>query len=276
VCGGGRARPVWHEDGERYVRCRGCGVAFADVTALHYERRRHNVWDEEILSDAAEHFYRDARRTVHDQFLAEVSRRRVPGKLLDIGCGLGVFMAAAAAAGWDVYGCDTSASWVARARSRVGVDRVVHAGAHAGMFGGRRFDLITLWDVLEHVYDPISTLTAVRHLLAPGGELFIRTPNFRYVWPIYGLRRALGDEVELGPLNHVVLFDRASLEQACRHAGLRVTSWPVLRPPQVTIRGAALSVTAKNAWAATAGRVAQLTQGRVVLGSDLDAWAIVD
>jgi 2-polyprenyl-3-methyl-5-hydroxy-6-metoxy-1,4-benzoquinol methylase len=246
---------------------------FADITEAEYVASRHNAWDEDSLDAATIKFYRDERAVPHGRFLDAHSPNRDPGRLLDIGCGLGVFLERAAAVGWDVYGCDTSAAWVAHAQAATAQDRVVCAEPTVDIFGAMRFDLITLWDVIEHIYDPVSMLRVVRELLAPGGEVFLRTPNARYVVPVYRARRAFGHSVELGPLNHVVYFDAASLRKALDLADLRAQSWRVFPPPQVKISERAATVTLKNSYARSASLAARVSGGRFVRGSDLDALA---
>ena len=119
-------------------------------------------------------------------------------RLLDVGCGLGFFLARAAEAGWDVTGCEPSQFWAARAGARVGSERVLLGTARHHALDGERFDLVTAWDVLEHVFDPLPLLERLRSLLAPGGRLSVRTPNLAYVLPLYALRRhVLGHSVEL-------------------------------------------------------------------------------
>lgn len=177
--------------------------------------------------------------------------------------------------GWDVHGCDTSASWVAYAREMLADPQAVtHADALAlePCVGG--YDLITLWDVIEHIYKPLDLLAHLRALLAPGGQIFIRTPNILYVWPIYGLRRLLlGHDVELGPLNHVVYFQRATMGRALKASGLAPCSWPVFPPPQVPLGDSKTSVRLKNAYARIARAGAGVSGGAVVIGSDLDVFA---
>lgn len=255
--------------------CGRCGAVFSDVSEETYVHLRHNVWDEDQTSEQARRFYRDMRAAVHRDFLEYVGRDRSPGRLLDVGCGLGVFMQRAQEHGWEVHGCDTSAAWVAQARELLGASgAVTHSDALALEPCAGGYDLITLWDVIEHIYEPLEVLAHLRTLLAPGGQVFIRTPNILYVWPIYGFRRSLlGHPVELGPLNHVVYFQRATMGRALALAGLAPRVWRVFRPPQVPLGSSTTSVRLKNAYARIALAIADASGGYVVLGSDLDVFA---
>ena len=82
-------------------------------------------------------------------------------------------------------------------------------------FGGRRFDAVTLWDVLEHVVDPLSIMKRCRDLLKPGGSLFVNVPDLdslearvlRRRWPL------------LLP-EHMNYFNRPSLKLCAKKSGL--------------------------------------------------------
>ena len=275
LCGYTRGRPLWHEIGYRYLRCTRCAMVYADVTRETYLAARHNAWDESRLDQATLAFYETAREAVHERFL-DLMGPPAGRRLLDVGCGIGAFLARAQRRGWDVYGCDTSEHWAGLAQQRVGAERVSH-GEAASIIGDRTFDLVTMWDVIEHVYDPLPLLRELRAALAPGGRLFIRTPNIAYVLPVYGVRRRLGQPVELGPLNHVVYFGARTMDRALRDAGFVPGAPVVLVPPQVPVvedpELGAVSVRIKNAWAGLADTAARLTRGRVLVGSDLDVIA---
>jgi 2-polyprenyl-3-methyl-5-hydroxy-6-metoxy-1,4-benzoquinol methylase len=254
---------------------------FSDVDASTYLAEGRNAWHDSALDDASAAFYGPARSLAHARFLERFAAPTGQSRLLDVGCGLGHFVASALASGWDAYGCDPSAPWVERARATVGGDRIALSEPRSDLFGGG-FDLVTAWDVLEHVHDPIPFLITVGSLLAPGGRVFIRTPNLTWIYPTYALRRAvLKARVELGPLNHVVYYTARTLAAALRRAGLTPAQWPVLPPPQVGVgnrdpsrAGTRTPATrVKNLHAAAAERIARATRNAVVAGQDLDVIA---
>lgn len=263
------------------MRCSACGVIFSDVDAAGYLDSGRNAWHDDELDAGTAAFYGIAREPAHRRFLARFTLVG-GGRLLDVGCGLGHFVSSAASAGWDAYGCDTSASWVARARGHAGAGRIALGAPNPGMFGGD-FDMVTAWDVLEHVHDPLPFLRSIRSLLAPGGRVFIRTPNLTWIYPTYAFRRGvLRSDVRLGPLNHVVYYTAPTLRAALRHVDLAPIEWPVLPPPQVGIGNrnpsragrAGPATLVKNLHAAAADRAARATRGRLVVGQDLDVVAV--
>jgi len=99
-------------------------------------------------------------------------------KVLDIGCGGGVFLSMIRDAGADVLGVELSDSRVHFARMRYGLDVVKRAIDHEAWLTNYRdhFDAVTLWDVIEHVNFPERVLRGAVGVLKPGGVVLIDTP----------------------------------------------------------------------------------------------------
>jgi 2-polyprenyl-3-methyl-5-hydroxy-6-metoxy-1,4-benzoquinol methylase len=281
-CEDRRARLIWVEAGYGYVRCSSCGGVFSNLSACEYARTRHNAWNDDLTSGATAAFYGAARGPAQDEFL----ERNPPvgnGRLLDVGCGLGFFLDRARRRGWEVQGVDTSPAWVEHANSLIGARLVQCTSVERASLAAGSFALVTVWDVIEHIFDPVPFLAHLRTLLAPGGRLFIRTPNIAYCYPVYAGRRwLLGHDVELGPTNHVVYFTAATMRDALGRAGLRASDWWVHVPPQVAphqwadSRGEVGVIAAKDAYARVARALAWVSGGRLVLGSDLDVMCVAD
>lgn len=99
-----------------------------------------------------------------------------PGTVLDIGCATGAFLVAMRDLGWQVQGVELSEHAAEYARQ---VQKLpVHTGtAESAHFAENQFDVVTMWDVLEHVIDPRQTLREVARILKPGGLLVLSLPN---------------------------------------------------------------------------------------------------
>ena len=94
-------------------------------------------------------------------------------RLLDVGCYTGIFVEIAAAAGWDAWGVDPS-SWAVGEANKSGL-QVVEGTLKTAGFPDEFFDVITMWDVIEHVGDPAAELRETFRLLKPGGSLVVHT-----------------------------------------------------------------------------------------------------
>ncbi len=98
-------------------------------------------------------------------------------RLLEIGCGSGIFLEAALRHGWVVHGLDVSAQAVELTRRNCPGATVVCAPLEKAGFDPSTFDLIALWDVIEHVEDPEELLGQARLFLRTGGTLVMETPD---------------------------------------------------------------------------------------------------
>ena len=106
-----------------------------------------------------------------------VVRYRARGRLLDVGCATGQFLAEMARhPGWEVTGVEPSESASEFAR-RAYSFRVYQGDLVSARFPDGAFDVVTLWDVFEHLHNPLAMLAEVRRVLAPDGVLILRTPS---------------------------------------------------------------------------------------------------
>jgi 2-polyprenyl-3-methyl-5-hydroxy-6-metoxy-1,4-benzoquinol methylase len=144
---------------------------------------------------------------------------KVPGTLLDIGCGDGRFISLMASRGWRVAGVDFDAQAVKRARELRKLDvQVGTAASH--LDSGRKYDVVTASHVIEHVPEPETFLRQCRQLLNRGGQIVLRTPNPQS----FGHRRYGKAWRGLEPPRHLQLFTLPALTACAHQAGLRVVS----------------------------------------------------
>jgi len=157
--------------------------------------------------------------------LDEIERWVKKGRLLDVGCGFGLFVSYAAERGWDAAGLEIS-SWAAEEGSRRN-KVIIHRGELADApFEPGSLDVIHFNHVIEHVLDPVTTMASARTLLRPGGLLVIEVPQeLRY--PISDrVFRALHPDLYQGApsdiTHHLTFFTVAGLRSAALRAGLTV------------------------------------------------------
>ncbi len=105
-------------------------------------------------------------------------KTRSKGNVLDIGCGNGEFLSDMLELGWDIWGLDTSKVAVANVQKRLNLTASkIKVGEPTTIKFLQKFDVITMWHVLEHVPNPIAFLTAVKRQLQLGGKLILEVPN---------------------------------------------------------------------------------------------------
>lgn len=139
-------------------------------------------------------------------------------RVLDVGSGYGFFRKAAADHGWEHTGVEISKHAGEVADSLFGFDSFIGTlenFAENRPPSSRPFDVITMWDCLEHVVDPAELLAATRRLLTPGGLLFIRTPNL-----LAAERVVFGSHYHSFKREHLHMFSPASIAVCALTAGL--------------------------------------------------------
>jgi 2-polyprenyl-3-methyl-5-hydroxy-6-metoxy-1,4-benzoquinol methylase len=219
-------------------------------------------------------YWGDARMRAHDQVLALLG---VNGKrLLDVGCGLGYFVQRAQAAGAEAYGCELSPVAVRYAQDRLGL-RTVQLGAleHLGYRRGS-FDVITLWDVIEHLRDPFPVIRCAASLLRPSGVLFIQTPNVGFSLPFARMKRRLsvGSPDLMEPRDHMNNFSRETLTELLARAGLGRVTYRVLAPVDgVGLHRGISLILVKRAYVGVASALFAVSRGRVLVSNTLHALA---
>jgi len=116
---------------------------------------------------------RDAIMAARAAYLSDL---KWGSKLLDIGCGPGWFLWAAQSKGFNVRSVDVAIGAVEFATRSLKVQATTDTIGEL-VQQGSRFDVVTLWHVLEHFHDPLAKLKKIRQLLAPGGMIAIEVPN---------------------------------------------------------------------------------------------------
>lgn len=119
-----------------------------------------------------------SRRALDDFRLQVIaSHLKLAGaRVLDLGCGVGQLLFGLRELGALVEGVDPDPQAVEFARESLGLEGV-RLGTHADVEGSRSYDLVVLQDVVEHVLDPRALIAGAAELLAPGGFLYLWTPN---------------------------------------------------------------------------------------------------
>jgi len=166
----------------RTVICKTCGLVYInpqiDSTELqklysdnYAGTRPSSVPDEELLrrKEAGTEWilgWLDERVSLYDK----------PGKVLDIGCGMGSLLGGFRKRGWDAYGVEPTPYYSKFAREKYGAE-VITGFFEDVSLPGFYFDMVTLSHSFEHFPDPTETLTRIRSLLKDEGLIYVGVPN---------------------------------------------------------------------------------------------------
>ena len=268
-------------EGRRYRRCAACRARrAASVPSALDMRREYDVHYPRRFPPAR---IATVRREMMHALLDRLRRRGAPGRLLDVGCGGGHFMAAAAERGWRPLGADLSHEACAAARRRTGAP-VVEADAAALPFRDGTLDVVTLVSVLDHTTQPLAAVREAARVLRPGGVLAVRVPNggFHASWA-HVLGRlgpvARWRHWDTYPVLRVFAFGQRALRRIVERAGfdvLEVVNSALASPapdPQGPGLTSAARRTLRTLTRAGAGAVGLLSGGRWLIGPSIEICA---
>lgn len=207
--------------GEHYriVQCRRCGLFYTDprrpIGAVM--RDYEGVIDHRYLQEREGRlatFHRNIRPL---ETLLETGKGR---RVLDVGAHVGVFVEVARERGWDAWGVEPSC-WAVEMGRKQGLNMIQGTLRDAELDSGS-FDAVTMWDVVEHLFDPLADFYEAARLLKPGGVLCVHTMNIES-W----FARLMGKRWPWLVEMHNYFFSPRTLAQMVERAGLHVESWRV-------------------------------------------------
>ncbi len=158
------------------VCCNNCGLVFLNPQPSEEELQK--FYPVELFSEKTDSFRARSPQIMLLNKLKEATRFHKKGALLDIGCGPGYFLHLMKERGWEVFGLDLSKSACDLAAKRVGSKSIFFGDLNSTELPLKKYDLITLWHVIEHLHQPKRTLERIRGLLKDDGLLIICCPNF--------------------------------------------------------------------------------------------------
>lgn len=222
LCGSHLA--VTHLGIQRLARCLDCGMIFINPRPISFQI--HSQYNENYfhcetpIRGGYENYIGDEKE-IRLTFRRRIKRLqrlislKPESNVLDIGCAAGFFLQECKYTGWDVHGLELCEFQAQEARNK-GL-HVVTSSIEKVVFEDSSFDLITMWDVIEHLPEPVSALKSVYRWLKPGGHVVLSTPDtdswmatiFRRNW--LGFRSV--DE-------HLFFFNRTTINRALKLAGL--------------------------------------------------------
>lgn len=206
-----------------YAECAKCGLVYVNPrlndTELNYlySEGRCRVQMEKFYLPTAE--FRAAK--LYPPKLEYLEQRATGRELLDFGSSTGYFLKEAIARGWNASGIELNPFAVKWSREQLGITSVYHGFLADAPFRPGQFSAITLWDVLEHLPDPVAILAALRELLAPDGVMVIETSRYDCVeTELLGVENTnfVGDM-------HLMHFTPGSLDALAQRSGLTVGEW---------------------------------------------------
>jgi 2-polyprenyl-3-methyl-5-hydroxy-6-metoxy-1,4-benzoquinol methylase len=231
ACASNESRHEFSTAGFDVFRCGRCSHAFvpdqglaAELDAAYAKAYYQSEGESDDMS----------ARGGYGDYLAKIDQRKVAfgdrldwieasgargGAILDYGCAVGLFVKVAQDRGWKAAGYERSA-WAAQfGRDKFGI-RIEQGFGEHDPFGAASFDVVTMWDVIEHVENPRRILQLIKHWIKPGGTLAVTTVNASSL----GARLAGRRWRHLIPPHHLQFFTRQSLTALLTGLGFHIAS----------------------------------------------------
>ena len=217
VCSATDAGPLWQKADLHLVRCDRCGMVYANPVPAEYASGQ--------FYDETAGYYLSPSKLEGDyspvRFKRELRlfrRHCVGGEVLDVGCSSGAFLFQLQrqfAGAYKALGTDVSGPSLDYAKSR-GIP-VVRGNFLEHDFAERRFEAITFWAVLEHLFEPGRFLEKAVTLLKPNGMCFVLVPNLNSL-----AVRLLGPKYRYVYPQHLNYFTKTTLHRLAAAARFRV------------------------------------------------------
>jgi len=198
---------------DQLVRCKKCGLVYLNP------RLRSDVVIEGYRSGSDETFVSqiEGREKTFANSLKLIERYKPQrGRLLDIGTAGGSFMSVAKETGWRVEGCEPNRWMCEWANNHYGL-QIVSGTVLDMQLAPESFDVVTLWDVLEHTADPKATLKECKRALKPGGLLVVNYPDIQSA-----VARLMGRRWVFLLSVHLYYFTKRTLTRMLNGLGFRV------------------------------------------------------
>ena len=215
VCKSNASKQIFTADGGVYVKCEPCEMVYLNPVfkddALTKFYQNNNEVQSQVVSNEGD-FY----RIIYQKGLDAITRTRSSGQLLDVGCSSGTFLDLARTAGWQTSGTDLNKAEVKVAISK---GHKIYPTVES-IDSGQKFDAISLWDVFEHIKDGHRFLTLLKHILAPGGVIFMQIPSAGSL-----AARIMHDLCKMfDGLEHVNLYSPSTIKKVTEANGFELKS----------------------------------------------------
>ena len=288
VCHSNKHLKYLRETELKIVKCEHCNISFR-IPIINSEKLKE-IYDEDYPSVIDEKKLEKYRLALFEDILNEAEKKHKDrGRLLDVGCGYGKFMEMASEKGWEALGTEL----YERACNYINQKKKVKAyyGELNNLnFNDNSFEMVTLWHVLHHMYDPKEQLSEIYRILKPKGEIFIRSPNFSYNYSSYKIvrnlerviRKIFSKNPELSSkiaVFHNTNYSRSCLENLLRQSGFKQfeirNGRPTWGDPYKAFPKLGNSTISfiKKAVFFTFNAVSMISKRKLLLGPSIEVWA---
>lgn len=207
---------IFQKNGGTYVRCESCDMVYLNPVftdeALH-EYYKGNNTVQAIAHENENEFY----SRIYQDGLNTIQQYTKTGSLLDIGCSSGFFLGMAKAQQWSTFGIELN-----KVERNIAATKghVIWSNPLEELSIDRSFDVITMWDVFEHIKNGYEYMHLIRKILSPQGVFFLQIPNVKSF-----AARVLWEKCNMfDGIEHVNLYAPRTIQLLAERAGFKVVS----------------------------------------------------
>lgn len=220
ICNSGDYSALFVKNGFDFVRCQDCGLVYVnpqlkEKAILQYyseEAPSHDTFFDIILSPKQQ----ETDRGFYKYYFEKIKQKIPAGKILDVGCSVGVFLGVGKEYGHETIGLELNEKAARYAEEHFGatVHRKLLEECH---FPDNSFEVVSMFGVVEHLPRPVETFKEIHRILKPGGLFVGRCPNVESlaVMILHGKSRTFTGR------NHLSYFSPRTLALAFEKAGFR-------------------------------------------------------
>ncbi|MCL5773610.1 MAG: class I SAM-dependent methyltransferase [Firmicutes bacterium] len=223
LCSVSKYKIIFQKDDIKIVKCSGCGLVY--TIPMPEASRIKELFLEDYTRIKTENNFSHSplRDQIYSEALECLGNLMKPGRLLDIGCSYGQFMAAARDKGWKVTGVEPCVAAARHAREHYKIEAINDIFTEE-KFQPESFDAVTMWDTLIYMPDPSTNLLTIKNILKKSGVLVIRVDDIEALYPrIEGMFRSIRKKwSHLEPGVNLYNFSRKTLKAMLEKCGFKV------------------------------------------------------
>jgi len=214
ICDGIAFTNLFTKDEEPFVECQQCSL-----TMINPRPRYANIlkgytegYSQSYINKKAKKIRRAKRR------IRKMKKIKPEGRWLDIGCSAGFILSVANSANYETYGIEIDPLGVKHAREVFELDNIFQGTFEDHHFDDGFFDIITLYDVIEHVQDLNEIVKELKRILGKKGVIEIWTPDIGH-WRV---PKTLIEWEAIKPSEHLYYFNKKTLSMILNKYGLKI------------------------------------------------------
>jgi len=217
VCAGQTFTHLFEKAGEPFVKCNDCGLLMINPRPVFEQVLE--TYDQDYSKKYAKKI--DTKRRRAKKFVSRIRSFVTQGRWLDVGCSAGFIVEAAQNAGFEAHGVEIEPWGVEYAQAELKLQNVRQGFLDQQAYPDAQFDVITVYEVIEHVPDLNAFVAELARLLKPDGVIEIRTPDVGH----WRTPKPLQDWDAVLPSEHLYYFSRVTLARLLTKHGLDNLRW---------------------------------------------------